>query len=172
MSELPHEIETLNDAQICKAALWLIDGLKEEAVKEGDLGDKFDDISPKSLKVFIDDLGEKDIHEVSEEQLTDKDVVTVAKNFLLMLAREDKYSDEVKNAIQASRKTRVVGETIALLSALKTEIGVGIILILSLRSMIRFKIIRTEEGKKRIEFEIEIGKKGLLSDTLKGLFRK
>lgn len=172
MSEVIQKIEALNDEQVCKVNLWLIDELKEKAKREDSFESKLEVSSEEYLRDFIDALEDRDIRKLSKEWKANENIVAIAKNFLLMLASEEAYSEEVKEAIQAVGKTRPIVDTIALLSALKTEIGIGLIIFLSLRFIIRFKIVKDEDGRGRIKFEFEIGKKGILIDAIKNLLKR
>lgn len=171
MSELIQNIEALDDEQVCKVTLWMIDELKEAAEKEGSFEGKLEVSSEEYLRDFIDALGEEDIRKLSEEWMTDENIVTVAKNFLLMLASDKTYSEKLKEAIQAVGRTRAIGDIIALVSALKEEMGIVLIIFLALRFRIRFKVVTDEDGKLRSEFKFEIGKKGILIDFLKNLLK-
>lgn len=169
MLEVIQKIEDLNDEQVCKVALWLIDELKDRVEKEGVFEGKLEFSSEEYFNDFIDALG--DIQELPKKLKVNENILLIARNFLLTLATDKVYTENLVKAIREVGKTRPIGEAITLLSALKTEIGIGLIIFLALRFKVWIKVVKNDDGKNKVEFEFEIGKKGVFIDALKNLLK-
>ena len=163
-------INNLTDGQICKISLWIIDELKEKA--EEQVAFKQDVYTDKEIdeNVFNVLIGETDSRNLFKNWDNDNDSILFARKLIDLLLLEHQFKTVIEETIQNVKKTRWVEEINPLVTVLSDTIPLWLLLYFSLKFNIKFKIGKSQDAnnktEKKIEFELDIGKKSSLKDFL------
>ncbi len=169
--ELIDRLEKLTDEQICKAALWFIDDLKEYAQKETGFPQHPSYDKNNCLDALFQTLGDSDSLQIVRKWEDQKKALLFSRHLLGILATDPSYTKDLEEMVESVGKTRMGGEITTLLDTLKDTIPLWLILYLSLKFKIRFKVENEQKEKRRFEFEVEFGKRESLKEFLNTIFK-